>query len=299
MSDGEFLAERFREYRPRLRAVAYRMLGSLSESDDALQEAWLRADAALAGNQGPETEEIRNYDAWLITIVARVCLNMLRSRARRREDSLEVHIPDPVVCAEDDTNPETLALTADSVGLAMMIVLDTLAPAERFAFVLHDMFAVPFEEIAEVLEKTPAATRQLASRARRRVEGQAPVPDPDLATQRAAVDAFFAAARDGDFQALVAVLHPDVVLRADGGLLRPRRGVVLTGAETVASQAALARHMAPFVRPVLVNGTPGAFATKDGKPFALMAFTVVGGKVVAIQVINDPERLEEIAQAIA
>ncbi|NUR59271.1 MAG: sigma-70 family RNA polymerase sigma factor [Catenulispora sp.] len=295
--DGDFLAEQFREHRPRLRAVAYRMLGSLSESDDALQEAWLRASAART------EEEIRSYDAWLITIVARVCLNMLRTRTQRREDSLEVHIPDPVVCAvdgtsaEDESNPETLALTADSVGLAMMIVLDTLAPAERFAFVLHDMFAVPFEEIAEVLEKTPAAARQLASRARRRVEGRAPVPDPDLATQRAAVDAFFAAARDGDFEALVAVLHPDVVLRGDGGG-RLRGGILLTGAETVASQAALARAMAPFVRPVLVNGTAGAFATRDGAPFALLAFTVVDGKVAQMQVINDPERLAEIAKAL-
>ena len=291
MVDGDFLAEQFREHRPRLRAVAYRMLGSLSEADDALQEAWLRASAART------EEEIRNYDAWLITIVARVCLNLLRTRTQRREDSLEVHIPDPVVCAEDETNPETLALTADSVGLAMMIVLDTLAPAERFAFVLHDMFAVPFEEIAEVLEKTPAAARQLASRARRRVEGRAPVPDPDLATQRAAVDAFFAAARDGDFAALVAVLHPDVVLHADGGG-RLRGGILLTGAETVASQAALARAMAPFVRPVLVNGTAGAFATRDGAPFALLAFTVVDGKVAQMQVINDPERLAEIAKAL-
>ena len=292
MADGNFLAERFREYRPRLRAVAYRMLGSLSESDDALQEAWIRADAA-------DTEDVRNYDAWLITIVARVCLNMLRSRSQRKEDSLEIHLPDPVVCADDETNPETLALTADSVGLAMMIVLDTLAPAERFAFVLHDMFAVPFEEIAEVLEKTPAAARQLASRARRRVEGRAPVPDPDLATQRAAVEAFFAAARNGDFEALVAVLHPDVVLRADGGRLRASQSVVITGAETVASQASLARSLQPFARPVLVNGAPGVFVVRDGNPIALMSFTVAGGKVVEIQVLNDPERLEVIGKALA
>ncbi|GAA1975045.1 sigma-70 family RNA polymerase sigma factor [Catenulispora subtropica] len=291
MADEDFLAEQFRRYRPRLRAVAYRMLGSLSESDDALQEAWLRASAAAS-------EDIRNYDAWLITIVARVCLNMLRARTQRKEDSLEIHIPDPVVCAEDETNPETLALTADSVGLAMMIVLDTLAPAERFAFVLHDMFAVPFEEIAELLEKTPAATRQLASRARRRVEGKAPVPDPDLAKQRAAVEAFFAAARNGDFQALVAVLHPDVVLRADGGLLRAGQTAKLTGAETVASQATLARSLQPFARPVLVNGAPGVFAIRDGKPISLMAFTVVDGKVASIEVILDPERLAVVAESL-
>jgi RNA polymerase sigma-70 factor (ECF subfamily) len=292
MVDENFLAERFQENRPRLRAVAYRMLGSLSESDDALQEAWLRAS-------GADTDEVRNFQAWLTTIVGRVCLNMLRSRQQRKEDSLEIHIPDPVVCAEDDTNPETVALTADSVGLAMMIVLDTLAPAERFAFVLHDMFAVPFEDIAEDLEKTPAAVRQLASRARRRVEGHAPVPDPDLAVQRTAVDAFFAAARDGDFEALVAVLHPDVVLRADGGVLRASQTVMLSGARTVASQAQLARTMAPYVQRVLINGTPGAYVVKDGKPFSLMSFTIVGGKVESIQVILDPERLDAVALQLA
>ena len=292
MADENFLAERFQEHRPRLRAVAYRMLGSLSESDDALQEAWLRAS-------GADTDEVRNFEAWLTTIVGRVCLNMLRSRQQRREDSLEIHIPDPVVRAEDDTNPETAALTADSVGLAMMIVLDTLTPAERFAFVLHDMFAVPFEDIAEDLEKTPAAVRQLASRARRRVEGRAPVPDPDLAVQRTAVDAFFAAARNGDFEALVAVLHPDVVLRADGGVLRAGQSVMLSGAHTVASQAQLARIMAPYVQRVLINGTPGAFVVKDGKPISLMSFDVVGGKVVSIQVILDPERLDEVARTLA
>ncbi|MEY9927430.1 RNA polymerase sigma factor (sigma-70 family) [Catenulispora sp. GP43] len=292
MADENLLAERFQEHRPRLRAVAYRMLGSLSESDDALQEAWLRAG-------GADTGEVRNFEAWLTTIVGRVCLNMLRSRQQRREDSLEIHIPDPVVRAEDDSDPETAALTADSVGLAMMIVLDTLTPAERFAFVLHDMFAVPFEDIAEDLEKTPAAVRQLASRARRRVEGRAPVPDPDLAVQRAAVDAFFAAARNGDFEALVAVLHPDVVLRADGGVLRAGQSVTLSGAHTVASQAQLARTIAPYVQRVLINGTPGAFVVKDGKPISLMSFDVVGGKVVSIQVILDPERLEEVARTLA
>ena len=292
MVDENFLAERFQEHRPRLRAVAYRMLGSLSESDDALQEAWLRAS-------GADTDQVRNFQAWLTTIVGRVCLNILRSRQQRKEDSLEIHIPDAVVCAEDDTNPETVALTADSVGLAMMIVLDTRAPAERFAFVLHDMFAVPFEDIAEDLEKTPAAVRQLASRARRRVEGRAPVPDPDLAVQRTAVDAFFAAARDGDFEALVAVLHPDVVLRADGGVLRAGQSVTLSGARTVASQAQLARTMAPYIQRVLINGTPGAFVVKDGKPISLMSFDVVAGKVMSIQVILDPERLDEVARRLA
>ncbi|MBS2552072.1 sigma-70 family RNA polymerase sigma factor [Catenulispora sp. NL8] len=292
MADEDLLAERFQAHRPRLRAVAYRMLGSLSESDDALQETWLRVSRA-------ETDEVRDFQAWLTTIVGRVCLTMLRSRQQRREDSLEIHIPDPVVCAEDDTNPETAALTADSVGLAMMIVLETLAPAERFAFVLHDMFAVPFEDIAEDLEKLPAAVRQLASRARRRVEGRAPVPDPDLAVQRTAVDAFFAAARNGDFEALVAVLHPDVVLRADGGVLRAGQSVMLSGAQTVASQAQLARTLAPYVQRVLINGTPGAFVVKDGQPISLMSFDVVAGKVVSIQVILDPERLDEVARLLA
>ncbi|MBS2539198.1 sigma-70 family RNA polymerase sigma factor [Catenulispora sp. NF23] len=292
MADEDLLAERFQAHRPRLRAVAYRMLGSLSESDDALQETWLRVSRA-------ETDEVRDFQAWLTTIVGRVCLTMLRSRQQRREDSLEIHIPDPVVCAEDDTNPETAALTADSVGLAMMIVLETLAPAERFAFVLHDMFAVPFEDIAKDLEKSPAAVRQLASRARRRVEGRAPVPDPDLAVQRTAVDAFFAAARNGDFEALVAVLHPDVVLRADGGVLRAGQSVMLSGAQTVASQAQLARTLAPYVQRVLINGTPGAFVVKDGQPISLMSFDVVAGKVVSIQVILDPERLDEVARLLA
>ena len=190
-------------------------------------------------------------------------------------------------------------MTADSVGLAMMIVLDTLAPAERFAFVLHDMFVVPFEDIAEDLDKTPAAVRQLASRARRRVEGRAPVPDPDLAVQRTAVDAFFAAAKNGDFEALVAVLHPDVVLRADGGVLRASQSVMLSGAQTVASQAQLARTMAPYVQRVLINGTPGAYVVKDGKPISLMSFNVVDGKVASIQVILDPERLDEVARRLA
>jgi RNA polymerase sigma factor (sigma-70 family) len=290
MVDENFLAERFQENRPRLRAVAYRMLGSLSESDDALQEAWLRASAA-------GTDEVRNFQAWLTTIVGRVCLNMLRSRQQRREDSLEMHIPDPVVCAEDDTNPETVALTADSIGLAMMIVLDTLAPAERFAFVLHDMFAVPFEDIAEDLEKTPAAVRQLASRARRRVEGHAPVPDPDLAVQRTAVDAFFAAARDGDFEALVAVLDPDVVLRADYGSL-PAGLKLLRGAEAVAKQALMFGRFAAHAHPALVNGAPGRVTIVDGKPAAVMGFTVVDGRIKQIDILVDPERLAEIAVTV-
>ena len=284
VGDQNLLADRFQEHRPRLRAVAYRMLGSLAEADDALQDAWLRASAA-------DTSEVRNFEAWFTTVVSRVCLNLLRSRETRKEDSLEVRVPDPVVGYEQHGDPEYEAMTADSVGLALLVVLDTLGPAERLAYVLHDMFQVTFEEIADVIDKTPAATRQLASRARRRVEGQAPTPDQDLTLQRKVVDAFFAASRLGDFQKLVSVLHPDVVLRSDGGVLRARQTAVLTGAQTVASQATLYRNLAPYVRPVFINGLPGVFVVRDGEPLSLMAFTVSGGKVVAIDVIVDPERL--------
>ena len=248
---ARWLAERFEEHRPRLRAVAYRMLGSLSEADDAVQDAWLRLSRADTGG-------VENLGGWLTTVVARVCLNMLRSREPRREEPLDVHVPDPIVSPRTGGDPEQEALLADSVGLALLVVLDTLTPAERLAFVLHDMFAVPFEEIAPMIERSPAAARQLASRARRRVQGQAPAPDPDLARQREVVDAFFAAARDGDFDALVAVLDPDVVLRADGGAARARQTVVIRGARAVAGQARHSpRRLAPFVRPALVNGAAG------------------------------------------
>jgi len=222
VDERAWLAERFEEHRTRLRAVAYRMLGSLSEADDAVQDAWLRISRA-------DTSSVENLTGWLTTVVARVCLNMLRTRGSRREEPLDVHMPDPIIGREDRGEPEHEALLADSVGLALLVVLDTLTPAERLAFVLHDMFAVPFEEIAPMIERSPAAARQLASRARRRVQGAAPAPDPDLTHQRAVVDAFFAAARDGDFDALVAVLDPDVVLRADGGTARARQTVVIHG----------------------------------------------------------------------
>src|SRR5436309_6090405 len=236
MDEKAWLAERFEEHRPHLRAVAYRMLGSLTEADDAVQDAWLRLSRSGAG-------EVENLGGWLTTVVARVCLNMLRARHVRREESLEVHLPDPVISPEGELQPEEEALLADSVGLALLVVLDTLAPAERLAFVLHDMFALPFEEIAPMIGRTPVAARQLASRARRRVKGaEVPAPDPDLARQRDVVDAFFLAARGGDFDALVALLDPDVVLRSDWGARRPGASVVIHGAGAVARQALMFRQ---------------------------------------------------------
>ncbi|MEU8525733.1 RNA polymerase sigma factor SigJ [Streptomyces sp. NPDC048629] len=283
-----WLAGRFEEQRPRLRAVAYRMLGSLSEAEDAVQETWLRAERA-------DTDVVENLAGWLTTVAGRVCLNMLRSRASRREDPMDVRIPDPVVDPADGVDPEHEALLADSVGLALLVVLDSLAPAERLAFVLHDMFGVPFDEIAPLIDKTAAATRQLASRARRRVQGRSPVPDPDHTRQRAAVDAFFAAARGGDLEALVAVLDPNVVLRSDGGVLRARHTVVLQGARTVASQAVTFGSLSPYARPALINGTAGAVVVADdGRRISIMAFTVTDGAITAIDVVADPERLREL-----
>jgi len=287
MDERIWLTERFEEHRSRLRAVAYRMLGSLSEADDAVQEAWLRLNRA-------DTSGVENLAGWLTTVVARVCLNLLRSRETRREEPLDVHVPDPIISREGRGDPEHEALLADSVGLALLVVLETLTPAERLAFVLHDMFAVPFEEIAPMIERSPAAARQLASRARRRVRGQAVAPDPDVTRQRAVVNAFFAATRDGDFDALVAVLDPDVVLRADGGAARTRPTVVIHGARAVAGQAATAARLAPFVRPALVNGTAGAVVVVAGRVFSVMGFTVAHGKIVAIDVLYDPERLANL-----
>jgi RNA polymerase sigma-70 factor (ECF subfamily) len=291
MDEQPWLAERFEEQRPRLRAVAYRMLGSLSEAEDAVQEAWLRVSRADTGG-------VENLGGWLTTVVARVSLNMLRSRRTRREEPLELRMPDPVIGHEGRGDPEQEALLAEGVGLALLVVLDTLTPAERLAFVLHDLFAVPFEEIAPLLERSPAAARQLASRARRRVRGAAPAPDPDLTHQRAVVDAFFAAARDGDFEALVAVLHPEVVLRADGGTARARQSVVVHGAREVAAQAAIGTRFAPFVRPALVNGTAGAVVVVGGRLLSVMAFTVANGKVAAIDVLFDPDRLAGLDLAV-
>jgi RNA polymerase sigma-70 factor (ECF subfamily) len=237
---------------------------------------------------------VENLDAWLTTVVARVCLNMLRSREQRREQPLDVHVPEPIISHKNGVDPEQEALLADSVGLALLVVLETLTPAERLAFVLHDMFAVPFEEIASMIERSPAAARQLASRARRRVQGQAPAPDPDLARQREIVNAFFAASRHGDFDALVAVLDPDVVLRSDGGLARPRQTLVIHGARAVAEQALASGRLSPFVRPALINGAAGVIVVAHGRPLFVMAFTVTGGKIVAIDVLADPERLHKL-----
>ena len=280
------LTERFEQHRPHLRAVAYRMLGSVSEADDALQEAWLRV-------RDEDSESVENMRAWLTTVVGRVCLNMLRSRRARREEFSDVHVPDPVVSLSDYVDPEQEALLADSVGLALLVVLDTLGPAERLAFVLHDVFAVPFTDVARVLERSEAAVQQLASRARRRVRGS-PEPDLDLVRQRQVVDAFFAASRDGDFDALIAVLAPDVELRIDGGALRAEASLLLRGAEAVAGHTATYSKLYPYVRPALVNGAAGAVVAPHGRLFSVMAFTVTGGKITHIEALVDPERLARL-----
>jgi RNA polymerase sigma-70 factor (ECF subfamily) len=284
MDEREWLADRFEEHRTHLRAVAYRMLGSLSEADDAVQEAWLRLSRS-------DANQIENLGGWLTTVVARISLNVLRSRSTRREEPLGVHIPDPIIDPADGTDPEHEALLADSVGLALLIVLETLSPAERLAFVLHDMFAIPFDEIAPILERSSEATRQLASRARRRVQGERTTPDPDLNRQREVVEAFLAAARQGDFQALVAVLDPDVVLRADFGA-----GVTqeVRGAEAVASQARAFSQLGLVSHPALVNGAVGAVTTRDGRPFSVGAVTVRDGKIVEMDFLTDPERLARL-----
>jgi RNA polymerase sigma factor (sigma-70 family) len=287
MDEREWLVARFEEHRLHLKAVAYRMLGSLTEADDAVQEAWLRFSRA-------DTDSVENMGGWLTTVTSRVCLNMLRSRGTRREEALDTHLPDPVVTGEDDIDPEQEALLADSVGLALLVVFDTLTPAERLAFVLHDMFAVPFAEIAPIVGRSPDAARQLASRARRRVQGSTTVPDTDLAHQRQVVDAFLAAARQGDFEALVAVLDPDVVLRADGGRTRPMASALVRGAETVAGRALMYSRQGAVVHPAVVNGAAGVVATISGTPLSLMSFTVRGGRIVAIDVLADPERLRHL-----
>ena len=289
MDEREWLTERFERHRPQLRAVAYRMLGSVSESDDALQEAWLRIR-----DQDPAA--IENLRAWLTTVVGRVCLNMLRSRAARREE-LSVHVPDPVVSFDQDDDPEHEALLADSVGLALLVVLDALTPAERLAFVLHDVFGVPFADIATALDRSEAAAQQLASRARHRLRNS-PEPDCDLARQRPVVDAFFAASRDGDFSALLEVLDPDVGLRIDGGVLRADASLVLHGADVVAAHTATYSKLYPFVRPALVNGAAGAVVAPDGRVFSVMAFTVTNGKIAQIDALLDPERLEQLDLSI-
>src|SRR6266511_2790075 len=275
MDDREWLAEQFEAHRAHLRSVAYRMLGSVSEADDAVQESWLRLSRS-------DANDIENLGGWLTTVVARVSLNMLRSRDTRREEPMNVHVPDPIVSREEVSGPEDEAIVADSVGLALLVVLETLTPAERLAFVLHDMFGVPFDEISTMVGRSPTAARQLASRARRRVRGAAPVPDTDLSRQREVVDAFFA------------VLDPDVVLRSDGGAARPDDSVVVRGAENVAARALTFARLAPFVRPALVNGAAGVVVAPPGRVFSVLAFTVSDGKIVEIDGLSDPERLRDI-----
>ena len=280
------LARRFQEHRFHLNAVAYRMLGSLTEAEDAVQEAWIRLSRT-------DASAIDNLPGWLTTVVGRVCLDMLRSRKARGEESLDVRIPDPVVDPATGIDPEHEAMLADTVGLALLVVLDTLAPAERLAFVLHDMFAVSFDAIAEILERTPASVRQLASRARRRVQESAPSAEPDPARQREVVEAFLAAARGGDFEALVGVLDPNVVLRADSGVT-----VLIRGAEKVASQAIAFRAEGRTVHAVFVNGAYALVTALDGVPASLMAFTVVDGHVAEMYGFADPQRLAAVLDGV-
>jgi len=291
MDDKDWLAGQFDTNRTHLRSVAYKMLGSLAEADDAVQETWFRLSRT-------NTAEIENLTGWLTTVTARVCLNMLRSRASRREESLSVHLPDPIVSNENGVDPEHQALLADSVGLALLVVLETLTPAERLAFVLHDMFAMPFEDIAPIVDRSPAAARQLASRARRRVQGSAATPDVDLSRQREVVDAFIAAARAGDFEALVAVLDPDVVLRADRGAAAAGAMDEVRGASAVAQRALMFARFAEYGRMALVNGAVGIVTAPGGEPFAVMGFTVAGGKIVELDVLADPERLRQLDLAV-
>ena len=295
MDDQADKTERFEEHRAHLRAVAYRMLGSLSEADDAVQEAWIRFDRT-------DTTDVENLRAWLTTVVSRVALNILRSRRTRREDPLQTHMPDVILDRPGGgTDPEHEALLADSVGVALLVVLDTLGAAERLAFVLHDIFAVPFDEIAPIIDRTPEAARQLASRARRRIQGEPTVPDVDVQRQREVVDAFLAAARDGDFEALLAVLDPDVVVRADQGAV-PAGAVggagaasgPVRGAAQVARRAMVFAQLGLLTQPALVNGVAGAVTTRDGVAFSVGAFTVRGGKVVALDILADPDRLRSL-----
>ena len=284
MEERDWLTERFEEHRGRLRAVAYRMLGSVSEADDAVQEAWLRLSRS-------DADEIENLGAWLTTVVGRVSLSMLRSRGTRREQPLDVHVPEPIVDRADGTDPEHEALLADSVGLALLVVLETLSPAERLAFVLHDIFAVPFDEIAPIVDRSPEAARQLASRARRRVRAETTVPDADPDAQREVVEAFLAAARDGDFERLVAVLDPDVVLRADLGAAGSRE---VRGVEAVIGQAMFYSQLGLVMKPALINGAVGLVTTRDGRPFSIGAFTVRRGRIVEMDWLADPARLREL-----
>jgi RNA polymerase sigma factor (sigma-70 family) len=285
MTAGDWPTQAFEEHRPHLRAVAYRMLGSTSEADDAVQEAWLRLNRS-------DASAIDNIGGWLTTVVARISLNMLRSRNARREQPLDVRVPEPIIDRTDGTDPEHEALLADSVGLALLVVLETLSPAERLAFVLHDMFAVPFSEIGPMVDRSPDTARQLASRARRRVRAANTVPDPDLNAQREVVEAFVTAAHEGDFERLVAVLHPDVVLRADFG--PARESVEIRGAEAVIGQARTYSRLGLVAHTVLINGAIGMVSTRDGKPFSVGGVIVRDGRIVELDILADPERLARL-----
>jgi RNA polymerase sigma factor (sigma-70 family) len=291
VTQTEWLVKQFEANRSHLRSVAYRMLGSLNEADDAVQEAWLRLSRS-------DTKAIENLTGWLTTVVARVCLNMLQSRKSRQEEPLEPRFPEPIVSLEDGGDPEHESLLSDSVGLALLVVLDTLTPPERLAFVLHDMFGVPFDEIAPIVDRSPEAARQLASRARRRVQGAGAISDVDLPRQREVVAAFLAASREGDFDALLAVLDPDVVLRADRGALARERMLEIHGAANVARGAQAFRQRLAIVHPALVNGAPGLVGIEDGKPLSVLGFVIKGDRIVEIDVFADPARLEALELAV-
>jgi RNA polymerase sigma-70 factor, ECF subfamily len=286
MPTPEWLAEQFEQHRSHLRAVAYRMLGSASEAEDAVQESWIRLGRT-------DVSDVENLRAWLTTVVARVCLDMLRTRTSRREDPLDTHVPDPVI-TRAASDQESDAMVADSVGLALLVVLETLEPAERLAFVLHDVFGMTFDEIAPIVDRSPVAARQLASRARRRVQGQAPTSDADLRTQRRVVDAFLVAVRDGDFEALVGVLDPAIVLRADGGAVKGMSRLV-RGAQAVMAQAAAFSKLGLSNQVVLVNGNIGVVSRlPDGRVLSVIGFTIAGGKVVEMDILADPDRLSRL-----
>jgi len=286
MTDRNWLAEQFEEHRPHLRRVAYRMLGTLDESEDAVQEAWMRLSRT-------DSAAIENLRGWLTTVVGRVCLDMLRARRAHREESTDAWLPDPIVSVDETADPEQQALLADSVSLALLVVLERLSPAERLAFVLHDTFGIPFDEIATIVDRSPEATRQLASRARQRVRGARPQGDADPVEHKRVIEAFLAASLEGDFDALVAVLDPDVVLRTDYALPRGTPGE-LRGARAVASNALRFAALAPLAQPALVNGVPGFFVAPQGRLFAVGAFTVAGGRITEIDIVADPEKLARI-----
>jgi RNA polymerase sigma-70 factor, ECF subfamily len=287
MRDRDWLATRFEDERPQLRRIAYRMLGTVDEADDAVQEAWIRLSRT-------DESSVQNLGAWLTTVVSRVCLDMLRSRRSRREEFVGSWMPEPIVTLDDRPSPEDEALIADGVGLALYVVLETLSPAERLAFVLHDMFAMPFDEVAAIVGRSPEATRQLASRARRRVQGAKPEPDVKLSEQQRVVDAFFAAARNGDFDALLELLDPEVTLRVDAGPGSPLAREPVVGRDAVITEAERWSAMAPYGRPAIVNGAAGAVIGRPGRPFAVLGITVADGRITALDFVVDPAKLARI-----